>query len=500
MGKINKILLGALSFTACASALFAVATMQSCKGGGEGFRSHLDEYVALESEAAIQAHAMNPGVSVYVDFSDGMNAAYGTQVSQDALRKVINVFTGAENQASFYSLANDEIVPMEMAQTEIYNAIMSGKNYTKPKAPIEKTLKEILAKKQRALLITDFEEYNGSVIQQQNYAKDYFIKWLSSGYNIVFYKIDYKEGSKPKHLYFAVFDGAENALASNVETALGSYVGNGVERFILGGPDCSYDIRSAYPSSTQGGNYHSMDGVDLVTGVIEDGTEEAYIRYQNVVGESDASKSQGGYSPLNTLYGPFVEYYPLTVPWEEVVANISALQEEGVEKGDRFTHLLSKMYVNFNVQDGYDISGLEARVFNFEPQIQAIMMEKEAAAAEEREFKMPKLDSPKEVLDMFTVTMIPVDYNALPGAGWNEIAVDLDSRFKGTLPATMTSPKDLLKVNIVISKATPKLGGIDEFFAWPGNTSLSESVKNTLMSSEVNPMGRVILTYYLKVM
>lgn len=460
---------------------FFSAMLQSC-GGDTGYRAYLDKYVELESAENAKAHAMQQGLSVYVDFSDGMNAAYGTPTSQNALRSVINVFTGAYNQAAFFSLANDQITPLDLPQTEVYNAIMSGKNYTKPKAPIEKTLKEITEKRQPALLITDFEEYNGAVIQQQAYAKDYFIKWLSSGYDITFYKLDYKEGSKPKHLYFTVFDSPENALGAEVEKALAQYMGQGMQKFVLGGKYFPLALLTAYPSSTQGGNYHNGNGEDLVTAVVEDGKEEAYKGY------------------TTTVYDPFTEYYPLGESWEGIVSNISATREEGVPAADRYSHLLSKVFVNFTTQNGYDIKGVAARAFDFEPAMQQIVMLQDSLSQEGKEPALPaSLPDAPQVLDMFTASMAPAENAALPAPGYVEIVLDFDTRFNGATPASMSAPTDLLKVEIVIADATPRLEGIDDFFAWPGNNSLAESVRNTLNSNVVNPTGRVVATYYIKV-
>lgn len=479
---------------------FAIFALTSCGGGGDYSRSNLDQYVELEAKASLDEHAMEPGMAVYVDFSDGMNAAYGTQLSKDALRKVINVFTDASGKTSFYSLADSKISPLELPQTELYNAIMSGKNYNKTKAPIEETLKEIVAKKQPALLITDFEEYNGGVIQQQNYAKSYFIDWLTKGYNITFYKIDYKEGSKPKHLYFTVFDSPLNSLGSTVEQALSQYIGQGVERYVLAGPQCSYDLAVNYPSSTQGGNYHNASGVDIVTAVVEDGKGEAYISYPYNLADPEKGKNRTDYARIKTLYGPFTEYYPLGDNYENIMANIASTQEEGVEKADRFTHLLSKLYVNFSVQNGFDIKNVKVKAVDFQPAIERFIVVSDSLANEGAVIAIPE-ESPKckEVLDMFTVALEPVAEGKPEGEGWHEILFDFDSRFKGEIPSSMESPNDLLKVDIVVADATPRYDGINEFFAWPGNNSLAESVRNTLADSKVNPTGQVIVTYYIKV-
>lgn len=479
----------------------ALFGLSSCGGGGDYSRSYLDQYVELETAATLNQHAMESGVAVYVDFSDGMNAAYGTQLSKDALRKVINVFTDASGKTAFYSLADSKISPLDLPQTELYNAIMSGKNYNKTKAPIEETLKEIVNKRQPALLITDFEEYNGGVIQQQNYAKSYFIDWLSKGYSITFYKIDYKEGSKPKHLYFTVFDSPLNTLGTTVEQALSQYIGQGVDRYVLAGPECSYELAVNYPSSTKGGNYHNTSGDDIVSAVVEDGKGEAYYSYPYNLADKESAKSRSDYARIKTLYGPFTEYYPLGDSYGNIMANIASTQEEGVAPADRFTHLLSKLFVNFTVQNGFDVKKVKAKVVDFQPEIEKFILRRDSLENEGVEISLPEgTPNCKEVLDMFTVSIEPVVDGKPEGAGWKEILFDFDPRFKGEIPASMATEKDLLKVDIVISEATPIFDGITEFFAWPGNNSLAESVRNTLNDPKVNPTGQVIVTYYIKVL
>ncbi|MDE6299190.1 MAG: hypothetical protein K2M10_06055 [Muribaculaceae bacterium] len=452
--------------------------LNSC-GGDQFSRTYLDKYVETVDMEVAKSKALKPGTAVYVDFSDGMNHAYTTETSQNALRSVVNAFTGVSGETKFYSLADSKITPLNETQTGIYNAIMSGANYTKTMAPIEETLKTIVNNRQAALLITDFEEYNNGVIQRQNYAKDYFISWLSEGYNIIFYKIDYSEKGAQKHLYFTVFDSPESNLSAEVEKALGSYVGKGVDKFVLAGTCFNFAGATSYLSSTQGGNYHNGDGEDIVTAVMEGGTDEAFKNY------------------TLSAFSPFAEYYPFGVDWKNINENIKATQEEGMPEGDKFTHLLSKFYVDFDMQNGYTINGVAADVVNFEPAIQQIITATDYVGVFNNPANLPEA---KPVLDMFTVSMAPAKLDKLPGHNWTEIFVDLDQRFQGELPSGMNTVNDLLKIDVVIADATPRLDGIESFFAWPGNTSLSESVKNTILSDKVNPKGRAIITYFVKVM
>ncbi|MDE6379197.1 MAG: hypothetical protein K2L11_01895 [Muribaculaceae bacterium] len=469
--------------------------------GGKGYRQYLDSYVEMETQLSVDAARMKSGISVYVDFSDGMNAAYGTSLSQEVLKKVVNSLTDAKSQPAFFSLADSKITPLDLKQTELYNAIMLGKNYDKPRAPIEETLKTIVSKSQPALLITDFEEYDGARIQQQNYAKTYFIDWLKKGYNITFYKIDYKEKSLPKHLYFTVFDSQENEFGSKIASVIEPYLDKGVERFVLAGPKCSYDIVTNYPSSIQGGSYHNSDGRDLVSAVLEDGKEEAYITYTFNAADEASKKTRADYSPFKGVAGPMTAYYPVGDSYSNVISNISATREEGVPAADRFSDLLSKVYVNFSVQDGYAIEALDVNVTDFEGTLMEFAARCDAKAQEGGKpdsSVLKGLPEGKRVLDMFTVAMQPVKDSRLAGAGWNEILFNFDSRFSGAVPPTMDTPNDLLKADIVISSAKEQTDRIEDFFAWPGNRSLAESVINTLKDASMNPKGQVIVRYYIK--
>lgn len=149
-------------------------------------RSQLDKYVEMTQNV----HLLNDGASVYVDMSDGMNYAYSTPGSKDILQAIINKL--AANQAiKFYGLADEKITPLDYSHTQLYNYMLSPSSYDKQKAPIEATLQRIVSENQPALLMTDFEEYKGQIIEQAAYAKECFIAWLANGNNITFYKWDF---------------------------------------------------------------------------------------------------------------------------------------------------------------------------------------------------------------------------------------------------------------------------------------------------------------------
>ncbi len=448
-------------------------------------RAHLDKYVEVTEESNL----LNDGASVYVDMSDGMNSAYATNESKALLQAVINRLAG-NNAIKFFGLADEKITPLEgKSHTELYNYMLNPKSYDKQKAPIEKTLKEIVEKQQPALIMSDFEEYNGGVIQKAAYAKESFIKWLAMGNNISFYKWNFVENGKNKNMYLAVFDDNANRLNSLVESAVKQTDPN-IATYILGSRDFAYPTFSQYISLKQGGNYHNGKGLDVVTAVMENGGPEDYFSYSQPM--ATASGKPGSFAPLNNLIGTFAEYYPLGVKWEDAMANAKQMQEVGIPEEDIFRHLLSNLFIDFGAQNGYDITGIEIRTFDMQESMKyvgnALINETEIDKAQ-----LSSIDNP-EINMILTAGMS--DVAQLP-RGWKEISVDFDEKFNGKFLGGKPST-DLLKANIVISHASANTVEAERFFSWDGNPSLAESVKETLSASSSSPVGRILYTYYLR--
>lgn len=446
----------------------------------EFHRSQLDRYV----EANSQTNLLGGGASVYVDMSDGMNSAYATPESKNILKAIINKLA-ADNAIKFYGLADSKISDIDMSHTELYNYMMNPASYDKQKAPIEETLRRITTADQPALLITDYEEYKGSVIEKAAYAKKYFIDWLRKGFSVTFYKWDFTEGGKSKHMFLTVFDDNAGRLNSLVANAV-EMTSPGLARYVLGGNRFAFPTFTDYISVTQGGNYHNSKGNDNVTAVMETGSAEAYTSYTKPL--ATATGKNGGYLPLDCSVGDFSEYYPLGITWSSAVENSRKMQEEGIAKDDLYEHFLSRLYVDFGAQNGYSIDAVEVRVFNMQEAMRYV------AANDTLDLKAMDGISLKEVNGMLAAGMKEAGKNA---PGLRELFVDFDEKFDGKF-AGGTEQSDLLRANIVISKATPQIAEADAFFGWEGNPSLAESVKMTISDSSCSPVGSIIYTYYVK--
>ena len=468
-------------------------------------RSHLDAYLPTESDTA----TLNSGAGVYVDFSNGMNYAYDTEGSRQALQNVINKLTGPDMQklVKYFSLADGKIEPLNMSGTEIYNRILTPGSYSQEQAPIEQTLERILQNNQAALLISDFEEYNGQYIVKSGYGKDYFIKWLLRGNNITFYKFDYEEKGKSKHLYFSVFDCPNGGLTAMVDAAMMPLmVQDEAERYVLASPSASYGMRrveseKAYMSANKGGNYHDSKGVDKVTAVSENGGQTDYKPYYQHVGEANARDSRNNYASLENYSGEAAEFYPIGVKsWKDVLTAAKSLSDPNVKEEDRYLHFLTGLAVNFDTQDGFEIEQVEARCFNFQEVMKEFVAvsKNDSLKGDEARKAIAGLPKAKEVEDMFTAEIVPVQLHN-EGDGWYMMNVDFSEKFTGDFGQTGTTDLDLLRLNIVIAKATPRLDGIGDFFGWDDNESLAISIQNTLTDPRINPEGNVLMSYFLKI-
>lgn len=452
--------------------------------GDKGFqRSTLDKYVELSGES----HVLGDGASVYVDMSDGMNFAYASAESKQLLQDVINKLA-ADKAIKFYGLADEQISPLEMSHTQLYNYMLNPASYDKQKAPIQATLERIVAQKQPALLMSDFEEYNNGVIQQAAYAKKAFIDWLAMGYKITFYKWDFVEKGKNKHLFLAVFDDNADRLTAMVNNALVMRDPN-IDMYVLGGHNFRYPTRQVtdethYMTAKQGGNYHNNNGEDIVTAVIENGDSESFFCYAKP--EAGAT-GKGNFTTLSTLVGARADYYPLGVTWTQALQNMAYTQEEGV-----YTHLFSNICIDFSAQDGFSIEAVEARVFDMQETMDSIAAMVETG--QEVTAEAINRINPKEVRMFLTAAMEPAPQQ---GPGMMNLLVDFNEKFNGTFTEGHAAT-NLMRANVVIAKAVPDVEKALRFFGWDGNPSLANSVKEAITAPTSQPDGAILFTYYLK--
>lgn len=456
-------------------------------------RATLDAYV----KATPQGELLDDGAGVYIDLSNGMNYAYAQPEYQQVLQSVVNKLA-ADPAISFYGLSAGKISdPIKKSHTELYNYLMNKSSYSNIAAPIEGALAEIVHKGQPALLMTDFEEYQGGAIQRAAFAKQYFISWLQRGYTITFFKWDFTEDNKAKHMYLAVFDDGAARLLSMIQTAI-AVTGAPVDCYTLGGSGFNFPLKVLNKDPHKGLNFHDIEGNDLVTAVQEGGGVEDYICYPQSI--ADAA-GKGPFLPLNSMTGAqLAEYYPLGVNWTGAVQDFKSINTDYYDqKGELMyadAHLLDSLYVSFAAQDGFEITGVEARVFDMQPGMDRLqaMLDTVPNPTPEQIYAAVNDASAPELTQVFVASM--QDFPDLPG--FSELMLDFHGKFTGNATGDF-NPSHLLRVNYVISEAQPIINdNLEEFFGWTGNPSLLNSVKETLTNGGCSPVGRVIFSFYFK--
>ena len=262
-----------------------------------------------------------------------------------------------------------------------------------------------------------------------------------------------------------------------------------LENYVLGGKDFAFPVSTNYVyqvdndgtkkalSVNQGGNYHNSKGKDAVTVVLEKGDAQSYKSYCEPLA---VAGGKGAYTPLNTGVGALAEYYPFCESWENILTNAKGLSSNEIPEKDRFTHLFSNLYVELDAQHGYNVSGIEARVFD-------ITKAMEMCAEDSVKVKEVQGYEGKQVFDFFAAT-------TQKKSDLTKVSVDFDQKFK----ASSKFEGAMYRVDIVISAATEDIDKVKTFFYWDGNPSLATSVEQVLLDTECNPQGHVLYTYYIK--
>ena len=169
------------------------------------------------------------------------------------------------------------------------------------------------------------------------------------------------------------------------------------------------------------------------------------------------------------------------------------MAEAGIAEADAYKHLLSHLYIDFDAQSGFSVDEVEVRVFNMQKTMEQIASVLKDSISTEMTKSLGEIRNP-EVNEFLIASMNKVSTDM---GEWSEINIDFAPQFNGNFPGNMKS-SDLLRANIVISKASPRLEGIDDFFGWEGNPSLANSIRETLTAKQCNPEGRILFFLLFK--
>lgn len=473
-----------LKFYAMAALLGGVSLLvNSCGGADEcDFSQQLKQYYNKD----IVKNSSDKGCSAYFDLSDGVVLAYkNNKDAASFLNATVQRLTSSDS-CNVFSMASDQITPLELKQTGLYNKIMDPKSYCQQMAPIEKTLAKIVGGNTSSLMVTDFEEFTPDrQVQHQSFATRYFIDWLKRGNDITFFVFDFVGTRKiPYHLYFIVFDNKGHEFLNRIKESVSGICG--YKEFHLSRD--AYSVSTNYLTSAKGGNYHDAEsGEDIITGVLEDGSAMAYTNY----GE-DAR----------------FEFYPIGVNWEDALKNTQEAKQTGFNP--KYTDIFRNLFFDFSNNDSYIIKKLDLRVTDVEEDFQKYAAYQKALADKEKtseyydengeliaDYDYTKYTkSPAEIKDMLVLDQKLFEETMAQSAGKKvEIGIDFSPNFRGQIIGG--EPSDLYRIDVVIADSEPNVGAhLDDLFAWGANTNLSDAIRNTLR--ELNPKGTVIYTYFVR--
>lgn len=452
----------------------------------------MEEYISFQSTT----EPFNDGFSAYFDFSDGVEYAYKNPDTKQYLSDIVNQMK--DHGTEFFSLANNKLEPLEGNSEEIFNKILNPASYRNHAAPIRAALDSIIDSNRPALLVTDYEEYDGKTIHKSAYARPYFTKWLKAGNDITFLIIDYNERGKAKKIYFTIFDGKDHKLLNSIKSALGD--SDNYQEFTLANNNITFT--SAYPGNgTKGGNFHDADLDDAISYVVEDPNSD----YHYFMSENS-----------------YAEFYPILGPQDYYEIYETANSEAYQDKSKPFppyscTHFLRNLYADLSKLPYNDVE-LDIKVYNAEDDLYAFDLYNEALANKpgekgieddpywnadltlKEEYRYSKADTKSlpEIVDLFVFDNDPAINPNIEQPAGKEIAIAFSDAFDGEIKGSGTADEGILiRIDVVIKSVDDKTKEeLEPLFKWGDNNNLSESVRLALQ--DVRPTDNTIYTYYVK--
>lgn len=432
-----------------------ITTLNSCGGNSAKYvpATATNELMEEYMEAQVADNDLNDGVNAYFDFSNGLDWAYRINNNKSCLRDIVNQLR--DDETDFFKLANGEITEIEGDKEAVFNTITNPASYRNTAAPIRKALDAIANGGKPALLVTDYEEYDGKTIHKSAYARSYFTDWVKNGGDITFLIMDYKEGGKAKKIFFTVFDGGEHKLLNAVKSALGT--DSEYKTFTIGRN--AIDFTAQYPGNHKGGNFHNADGNDLISFVVEDPTTNRHFFRSDDVN---------------------AEFYPID--------GLQGFNEIGVNTMDEafageFKNLFGNLYADFSRFPYRDVE-LGLKVYDVQGDFEEFVM------AEQNDTTYTPDAS--RLIEIPNLLALSKEINATDLG--REIAINFSDDYTPDAdPLT-----DLVRVDVVVKSVKDLTKeDLEPLFKWGDNDNLSESIRLSLQ--DLRPAGETIYSYYIQI-
>ena len=379
-------------------------------------------------------------VALYIDYSDCMTTAASSPYYQSVQPAIIacnpNYYSIKGNDITFES--NDKMKVHQLLNT------ITNVDYSNIKGAVDSIIKN----NREAIIITDGEFYQQGIGANLNnpYLADEFKKWLTEGHDIYVYSEPYQFVGFTKNRYYMLF--TDHRLDNNIQQIF----------------------------SRNAPQNDSVKMIHLYSGVPSAHLMESGVTFN----EQLLITSDQEINPAMSY-----ECHTMDASWDDVYDYVlNATDEDGNPmKGGEF--FFKGIKVDVNEEDAYKPSEIEVKCYEI------------SDLYNEFNPKKPKTTLPDPLTNMFVIDE----------AAWKsgEIIVRLDPNFDGS--SLIGSLGNLLRIDICVKQSkedfseNENIGGKFKFDSqWGFNTSVYESLKQTLKDPSISPENSgdpVIYTVYL---
>ena len=475
--------------------------------------NEIDKYIDSYYDASL-GEAANPKTgqpAIYVDFSTGVSQAYKpSSINQQIIKKIASIYDTSISK--WYTLSNDKINPLNIESNLMYQKVIDQNSFNGIMAPIGDALKDITNSNNDAILITDFEGYTNNKKEDLSpFQKTYFTDWLKKGNSITFlYTNGYDEingkNHSVKHIYYTVFNHGKinnNSIIFRLKNALD---GDKIIYTEFHLNNCPYTITNNY-------------GGKQLTGIINNSLSK-YVNYSN---NANLDK-QLPYEVIgiNKAWNDNLDKYIKNIIKNEAGEFMGKLY---LDAHDQSSYKLNKIDVKlYDVTKDYEFYArcLEAKnhlpklakdkgkndvwsKVSLKDQIVNACYEKNTInLKKEWIYAMSKNPNDSKLIDeVFDYDKIIFSNHLKNSLNKVELITKFHNNYK---LKNIENPNALWRIDFIIDDVTFNSSNLQlSDFQWQSiinpnetNNSLSESIKNTLLDPSVNPKGKIIYSYYIK--
>ncbi|MCF0224945.1 MAG: hypothetical protein HUK20_11810 [Fibrobacter sp.] len=436
------------------------------------------------------------GLTIYQDFSDGLQVAWKNANSKEFFNTFMNSLP--ISSLDFYSVAADTIIHMKgLSKEDVFEKVKNAKSYNKIYAPLDKALDQIVSAGKRAIFITDGELYNKAVGESDRpWAREGFAKWLSAGNKLSFYVTNYVEEKKEKHVFYMVFTpkddiNTEKDITTRLDVSLKQMSLDSLAFVSFHFNNNSYYLEKRYPTPKEGGVAEELE------------------KYENYHINSEDNW----------------EFVDAALPWSGIVAYLLEAKDDNTGKS-KPKALFNKIFLDAKKLEFYKVNRVKIQVSDIYDDFYAYALDAHCKANPAKITKDAEDPTIKTIEDDFAcydstgtvlrhpyskkqkniLTTVFEPYDELFEDGMKESLVgEIRVRMKESgldLSKLSREHENFFKIELVVEDFEPIFNNPNlKNFIWEGkriekNKAMYESVFQALLDAV--PKGKVLYTWYLR--